>query len=61
MERQKDRPYWLNQLVGFSLTLVCTALGLAFLSISTALHTLVNYLPFELFALRCDSPSFVPR
>ena len=21
---QKDRPYWLNQLVGFSLTLVCT-------------------------------------
>jgi len=45
---QKDRPYWLNQLVGFSLTLVCTALGLAFLSISTALHTLVNYLPFEI-------------
>jgi len=45
---QHDRPYWLNQLVGFTLTLVCTAFGLTFLSISTALHTLVKYLPFEI-------------
>jgi uncharacterized BrkB/YihY/UPF0761 family membrane protein len=45
---QKDRPYWLNQIVGFTLTLVCTALGLTFLSISTALHSIVNFLPFEI-------------
>lgn len=45
---QEDRPYWLNQLVGFTLTLVCTALGLVFLSISTALHAIVNQLPFDL-------------
>jgi uncharacterized BrkB/YihY/UPF0761 family membrane protein len=34
----EDRPYWLNQLVGFTLTLACTVLLLVFLSISTALH-----------------------
>jgi uncharacterized BrkB/YihY/UPF0761 family membrane protein len=45
---QHDRPYWLNQIVGFTLTLVCTAFGLTFLSISTALHALVKYLPFEI-------------
>ena len=45
---QKDRPYWLNQLVGLTLALVCTALGLTFLSISTALHAVVNYLPFDI-------------
>lgn len=45
---QEDRPYWLNQLVGFTLTVVCAALGLFFLSISTALHSVINYLPFEL-------------
>jgi membrane protein len=41
----EDRPYWLNQIVGFTLTLVCTFLGLFFLSVSTALHTLVRTLP----------------
>jgi uncharacterized BrkB/YihY/UPF0761 family membrane protein len=45
---QNDRPYWLNQMVGFTLTLVCTALGLTFLSISTGLHSIVNFLPFEI-------------
>ncbi|HEY2381624.1 MAG TPA: YihY/virulence factor BrkB family protein [Terriglobia bacterium] len=45
---QEDRPYWMNQLMGFTLTVVCAALGLFFLSISTALHSLITYLPFEL-------------
>jgi membrane protein/epoxyqueuosine reductase len=40
-----DRPYWLNQIVGFALTVVCTFLGLLFLSISTAFHELINQLP----------------
>jgi membrane protein len=41
----EDRPYWLNQLVGFTLTLACTGLGLLFLSISTALHAIVRQVP----------------
>ena len=44
----EDRPYWLNQIVGFTLTLVCTMLGLFSLSISAALHKIVNQLPFSL-------------
>src|SRR5207248_4895826 len=43
-----DRPYWLNQLVGFTLTIVCTLLGLFFLSISTVLHEIVRYFPFAI-------------
>jgi membrane protein/epoxyqueuosine reductase len=44
---QEDRPYWLNQLVGFALTLACTLLGLFFLTISTGLHEVIRYLPFS--------------
>jgi membrane protein len=44
----EDRPYWLNQIVGFTLTLVCTMLGLFSLSISAALHKIVNQLPFNI-------------
>jgi uncharacterized BrkB/YihY/UPF0761 family membrane protein len=44
---REDRPYWLNQIVGFTLTMVCTALGLLFVSISTGLHAIVAYIPFE--------------
>jgi len=44
---REDRPYWLNQIVGFTLTIVCTLQGLFFLSIATALHHVVNYLPFR--------------
>jgi len=40
-----DRPYWLNQLVGFTLTICCTLLALFFLSIATALHSVVAELP----------------
>src|SRR5215813_6663818 len=42
---REDRPYWLNQIVGFALTVVCTLLGLLFVSISTAFHEIVNQLP----------------
>jgi membrane protein len=42
---QEDRPYWLNQVVGFTLTIVCVLLGLFFLSISAVLHGIVSYLP----------------
>jgi membrane protein len=44
----EDRPYWLNQIVGFTLTLVCTMLGLFSLSISAALHKIVNQLPLNI-------------
>jgi len=44
---QEDRPYWLNQIVGVTLTVVCTMLGLLFLSISAGLHKFVNQLPFS--------------
>jgi membrane protein len=42
---REDRPYWLNQLVGFTLTIGCTLLALLFLSIATALHSAVGQLP----------------
>jgi len=41
-----DRPYWMNQIVGCTLTLACTLLGLFFLSISTLLHRSAGVLPF---------------
>jgi membrane protein/epoxyqueuosine reductase len=44
---QEDRPYWLNQVVGFTLTIVCVLLALFFLAISAVLHGIVSYFPFE--------------
>src|SRR5262252_3033305 len=41
----EDRPYWLNQIVGFTLRIVCTLLGLLFLSVSTAMHALIRQFP----------------
>src|SRR5437667_7122354 len=43
----EDRPYWLNQLVGFTLTLACAALALLFVAISTGLHAMITLLPFD--------------
>ncbi len=43
-----DRPYWLNQLVGFSLSIGFTLVALFFLSIAAALHGVVGYLPFNI-------------
>jgi membrane protein len=39
---QDDRPYWMNQIVGFTLTLVCTSVGLLFVVISIPLHYVLN-------------------
>jgi membrane protein len=45
---REDRPYWQNQLVGFTLTIGCSALALFFVAISTELHALILYLPFDI-------------
>jgi uncharacterized BrkB/YihY/UPF0761 family membrane protein len=45
---REDRPYWQNQLVGVTLTVACSALALFFVAISTALHAMIVYLPFEI-------------
>jgi membrane protein len=44
---REDRPYWKNQLVGFTLTVACSVLALLFVAISTALHAMITYLPFD--------------
>jgi YihY family inner membrane protein len=46
-QAREDRPYWMNQLVGFTLTLACSALALIFVAISTGLHAVITYMPFE--------------
>src|SRR5262245_2314228 len=56
---QGDRPYWLNQIVGFTLTIVCTLLALLFLSVSTVLHRIVGILPFNI--VRTAAHFFVIR
>ena len=45
---REDRPYWLNQIVGFTLTVVCAVLAVVFVAISTTLHFVVNILPFQI-------------
>jgi membrane protein len=42
---REDRPYWMNQIVGFSLTVLCTLLALFFLTVSGVLVKIVNFLP----------------
>lgn len=39
---QEDRPYWMNQIVGFSLTIACTFVALFCLAIATTLHQVVG-------------------
>jgi YihY family inner membrane protein len=45
---REDRPYWLNQIVGFTLTLACSALALLFVAISTGLHAMIAYMPLNI-------------
>jgi len=47
-EVNEDRPYWLNQIVGFSLTLLCALVAVVFISISTGFHIVADFLPFEI-------------
>jgi len=51
-----DRPYWLNQIVGFTLTVVCALLAVIFVAISTTFHVVVNILPFQVVR---DAASYV--
>src|SRR5438552_5037691 len=43
----EDRPYWMNQIVGFTLTVACAALALLFVAISTGLHAMITYMLFD--------------
>ena len=45
---REDRPYWQNQIVGFTLTLACSALALLFVAISTGLHAMIAYMPLDI-------------
>src|SRR5438067_4032244 len=47
-QAREDRPYWMNQIVGFTLTLGCSALALFFVAISTGLHAVIVYMPFAI-------------
>ncbi len=44
----EDRPYWKNQIIGFSLTVVCTGVGLFFVLVSTSLHYVIGLLQSDL-------------
>jgi len=43
----EDRPYWMNQVVGFSLTVLCVLFALFFLSVSALLHKIVSHFYFD--------------
>src|SRR5262245_7770881 len=51
---RQDRPYWLNQLVGFLLTVGCSLLVLVFVSISTGLQFIVDFFPIEILRRTLD-------
>jgi membrane protein len=51
---REDRPYWLNQIVGFLLAVGCSLMGLAFVSISTALQFIVDFFPTEILRRTLD-------
>ena len=53
---REDRPYWLNQIVGCTLTVVCVVLAVIFVAISTTFHFVVNILPFQVVR---DAASYV--
>jgi uncharacterized BrkB/YihY/UPF0761 family membrane protein len=44
---QSDRPYWRNQLVGLSLTVVCCTLAIAFVAIIATIQAIVGF-PIQL-------------
>ena len=51
---REDRPYWLNQIVGFTLTLVCSVLAVLFVAITTGLQYVVNFLPTTIIRTAAD-------
>jgi len=51
---REDRPYWLNQFVGFLLAVGCSLMALVFVGISTALQSIVDFMPTELLRATMD-------
>ena len=45
----EDRPYWKNQLVGVSLTVVCSLLALAFVAINASAQSVIGF-PIDLLS-----------
>jgi hypothetical protein len=41
---EKDRPYWLNQLVGLALTIVCCVMAMTFVAVNAALRYGTDFL-----------------
>jgi uncharacterized BrkB/YihY/UPF0761 family membrane protein len=45
---EQDRPYWQNQLVGFTLTVACCLLALTFIALNAIIRAPLNFIiPFE--------------
>ncbi len=55
-QAREDRPYWLNQVIGVSLSIGCVALGTVFVAISTGFHLVVGIIPIEIIR---DSASYL--
>ena len=51
---REDRPYWMNQFVGFLLAVGCSLLALVFVGISTGLQSLVDFFPTVLLRRTLD-------
>ena len=51
---REDRPYWLNQIVGFLLAVACSVLALVFVAISTFIQFFVGFFPFEILRRGLD-------
>src|SRR5437773_479203 len=51
---REDRPYWLNQIVGFLLAVACSVLALVFVAISTFIQFFVAFFPFEILRRGLD-------
>jgi YihY family inner membrane protein len=49
-----DRPYWLNQIVGFVLAVGCSMLALVFVAISTSIQFFIDFFPFEILRRGLD-------
>jgi membrane protein len=51
----EDRPYWLNQIVGLSLTSICGVLGIAFVTITASVQAITHLIfPFDYLAKKWD-------
>src|SRR5438094_7434036 len=51
---REDRPYWLNQIVGFVLAVSCSLLALVFVALSTFIEFFVAFFPTEILRRGLD-------